>query len=75
LAGLAVYIQQTFNLADPPGPGVVAVAEDNDLEEHGVDPPLGFISPLNLASTLQRNSSTPIPDPSENIQVGGPKLE
>ena len=75
MAGLAVYIQQTFNLKDPPAPGVVAAGEEDDLEEHAIDPPPGFVSPLRVNNTFSTGTSfTPVPDLTVFTQVGGPKL-
>jgi hypothetical protein len=76
LAAMAVYIQQTFNLKNPPAPGVAAFGEEeDDLEEHAVDPPPGFISPLQWNGTLSHGTSlNPAPDPALYTQVGGPTL-
>jgi hypothetical protein len=73
MAAIAMYVQQTFNLPNPPVPGVSATGED-DLEEHAIDPPLGFVSPLNSNGTIFNGARDPIPDPNQYTQVGGPVL-
>jgi len=71
---LSIYLQQTFDLPNPPVPGVPALEDDDNLEEHYIDTPVDFVSPLSSNGTIFNDANDPIPDPSQYIQVGGPLL-
>ena len=78
-----MYVQQTFNLNDPPAPmDPVTIDVQNDTAnahipednpDIGLDaPPTDFVSPLRSNATIDGESADPKPDPKDYEQVGGP---
>jgi len=71
LAGLSIYLQQTFDLPNPPVPGVPVLEDDDDLEGHYIDPPAGFVSPFYSNGTIFNGANDPIQDPSQYVRTHG----